>query len=104
MNSLVCEAFNTSCVLKLMDSTTEKDPHSPDTRYYGREADGEEADDEVCSWSLDFTYSSTECGVTQSADSFTKKLSCLLNHRGSQQERIAKGRVKFQCPNSRLFH
>ena len=42
-------------------------------------------------------------GVTQSADPFIKKLSCLLNHRGTQQERIAKGRVQFQCPNSRLL-
>ena len=45
-----------------------------------------------------------ELGVAQCADSLIKKLSCLLNHRGTQQERIAKGRVKFQCPNSRLLH
>ena len=36
--------------------------------------------------------------IAQSADLFKKKLSCLLNHSGPQQERIAKGRVHVPVP------
>ena len=43
------------------------------------------------------------CGGSHRVQTDNKKLSCLLNHRGTQQERIAKGRVKFQCPDSRLL-
>ena len=43
-----------------MDSPMKEDPHSPDATQYGRAADDEEADEEVCMWSSDVTFLNTE--------------------------------------------